>query len=161
MSLKFDTGRQAKHAVMLGAGSRAAAAADLATCPTPVVASSPGDTCSILLLRFHVCDVYCTHPQDSMCVHECGYTRLSLCKCIWRPEVDVSNHPQLLFYLLHRSRFCQLTEFTELVSLTSQLALGVPSLKLQVDRHTHPAFTWVSSSAQARAVSTLTMDPSP
>lgn len=61
MSLKFNTGRQAKHVVMLGAGSRAAAVDDLATCPTPVVASNSGDTCSILLLllRFHVC-VMCT-----------------------------------------------------------------------------------------------------
>lgn len=46
------------------------------------------------------------------------------------------------------------TEFTDMVSLTSQLALGVHSLKLQVGRHIGPAFTWVSSSAQAWAVST-------
>lgn len=148
---------------MLGAGSRAAAVA--MTWPpaqTPVVASSPGDTCSILLLlRFHVCVMCTVYTHRTPSVHiECGYMCLSLCKCIWRPEVDVRNHPRLLFYLFHRSRFCQ-SEFTDMVSLTSQLAPGVTSLKSQVSRHTHTAFTWVSYSAQAWTVSTLTMDPSP
>lgn len=65
MSLKFDTGRRAKHAVMLGAGSGAAAVAD----------SSGGQQSWRHMLhsaaaaaRFHVCVMCTVHTHRTPCV---------------------------------------------------------------------------------------------
>lgn len=55
-----------------------------------------------------------------MCVHA------FVCVQMWRPEVGTENHPQPLFYVIHRGRLSQSNpELADVVSLINQLPLGI------------------------------------
>lgn len=66
--------------------------ADSAVCFMEKVSSSlvcpPVPTLSS---RVHVFVVY---MHVDMFLHVCGCTCMSMCACVWRPKVDVGNHPQ-------------------------------------------------------------------
>lgn len=73
-------------------------------------------------------EVCCHFPPFHVCVHIVfACVHVQACACMWRPKVNVENHPQLLFHFIHQSRVLQSnSEYIGMVGLASQRALGNP-----------------------------------
>ena len=59
---------------------------------------------------------------------------------LWKPKVNVGNHPQLLFHCVHWGRGSKKNpEFTDMASITRQASVGIlfPSSKDEITGETH------------------------
>lgn len=76
-------------------------------------------------------------------------THVHGCVCMWKPKVDVRNHPPLFFYLIQQDKvFSSNPELTNVASLAFQFAPGIPHLHLpkldsQEGFHVYLAVMWV------------------
>lgn len=115
-------------------------------------------------------EVCCHFPPFHVCVHIVfACVHVQACACMWRPKVNVENHPQLLFHFIHQSKVLQSnSEYIGMVGLASQSALGESHpfciQRLQISCHPHLVFMWVLGSklhSHYWAASILSTKPSP